>query len=524
VVNNGAQQVLFRLVRPLRRKASRYLYFVQRIPADVRRQLTSNLTLTIPVGDGFQKATMRPGSSDIRFSLRTADPSEWKVRHAAVAAHLEKVWRALRQSKPLSLNHRQVVSLAQELYRAWANGDGREIKLSIEHDPDSLRPEDHIRNKAGKLTEWRRVSATYVEPRAWKAALAHLEKVSDTVEPQDLETSFGALVDRVLLSKGIGQVDAPTREMLLIEFTRALRDAFESRKRNAKGDYSVDAKASRFPEWMPLEAAQEARGSGGSLKALVEAWWVEARMTGLKASTYDSYRRTMAALVGFLGHDDADRVTRDDVVRFKDHRRGSVNPRTGKPISPRTVKDSDLAGLKSVFGWAVVNGKMASNPAEGVTIKLGKKAKARRGLNDAEAVAILQKASALALGKERPETFAAKRWVPWLLAYTGARVGEMAQLRKEDVRQEGDFWTVTITPDAGTVKSGETRLVVLHPHLVELGFVAFVKHAKTGHLFMRESGASTIDGQLRGLKNRIAEFVRKVVSDTGGNSDAVAAI
>ena len=109
-----------------------------------------------------------------------------------------------------------------------------------------------------------------------------------------------------------------------------------------------------------------------SLKGLFETWWVEAKATGRKPSTHESYRNTMAVFVGYLGHDDASRVTRDDVVGFKDHRLASTNPRNGQPISAKTVKDSDLAALKTMFGWAKVNRKMNTNPAEGVTIKLGK--------------------------------------------------------------------------------------------------------------------------------------------------------
>jgi integrase len=116
-------------------------------------------------------------------------------------------------------------------------------------------------------------------------------------------------------------------------------------------------------------------------------------------------------------------------------------------------------------------------------------------------------------GNERPETFAAKRWVPWLCAYTGARVGELAQLRKEDIQREGKHWTITITPDAGTVKNNEARTVVLHPHLIELGFIKFVQAAPSGHLFIRPSSKGDVLGPLQGLKNRLAEFARAVVPD-----------
>jgi len=208
------------------------------------------------------------------------------------------------------------------------------------------------------------------------------------------------------------------------------------------------------------------------------------------------------------------RVTRDNVVGFKDHRLSSVNPRNGRRISARTVNDSDLVALKTIFGWAKANGKIGTNPAEGVTIKLGKQPQLRsKGFTIEEAEAILTAALNLSRAQEKPKTFAAKRWVPWLCAYTGARVGELAQLRKEDIRHDGAHWIATITPEAGTVKTNEARDVVLHDHLEELGFMAFVKDATAGHLFLTPSASGAVLGPWRGVKNRIAELVRTVVPD-----------
>jgi integrase len=60
-----------------------------------------------------------------------------------------------------------------------------------------------------------------------------------------------------------------------------------------------------------------------------------------------------------------------------------------------------------------------------------------KGFSDDEARAILAAALNYGPGSERPCTAFAKRWVPWLCAFTGARVGELAQLRREDLRREG---------------------------------------------------------------------------------------
>ena len=119
----------------------------------------------------------------------------------------------------------------------------------------------------------------------------------------------------------------------------------------------------------------------------------------------------------FLGHDDATQVTPEHVVGFKDHRLSSINPRTKKPISAKTVKDSDLSALKTLFGWAVSNHRLTNNPATGITIKLGKRRVTRpKGFTDEEAKALLEAADAHRQGNEQPKTSAAKRWVPWLCA------------------------------------------------------------------------------------------------------------
>lgn len=253
-----------------------------------------------------------------------------------------------------------------------------------------------------------------------------------------------------------------------------------------------------------------------TLTGILLDWWEEARAVGRKPSTYESYNGTTNGLVSFLGHDDATQVTPEHVVAFKDHRLASINPRTGKRISAKTVKDSDLSALKTLFGWAVSNRRLRSNPAQGITIKLGKRRTTRpKGFTDEEAQALLRAADAHQRGNEQPKTFAAKRWVPWLCAYTGARVGELAQLRKEDVRKAGSHWVIHISPEAGTVKTDQARDVVLHEHLVAMGFPEFARGSRAGHLFLTpaKKGGDVL-GPLQGLKNRLAETARETVTDT----------
>jgi hypothetical protein len=96
--------MLFRLVRPMRRKGSRNVYFQQRIPADVKQRLAvigGQRLLAFQVAGEAVAVTGR--SSPIKFSLRTSDPAEVKVRQAEAARQAELHWAALRQTKAVTL-------------------------------------------------------------------------------------------------------------------------------------------------------------------------------------------------------------------------------------------------------------------------------------------------------------------------------------------------------------------------------------------------------------------------------------
>lgn len=265
------------------------------------------------------------------------------------------------------------------------------------------------------------------------------------------------------------------------------------------------------PEPPAEKAATELRSNAAqSITGLVDDWWKEAKAAGRAISTHDAYRRAAAQLAAFLKHDDARRVTQDDVIAFKDHR-------LANGASPKTVKDGDLSALRALFGWGVDNRRLAENPAKGVSVIVQRRAVGRpKGYTDEEAATVLQHAyDYRGRPGENVKLTAAKRWMPWLCAYTGARAGEIAQLRRKDVFEKARRWVVAISPEAVTVKGGEYREVPLHPHLVELGFPDFAQSAPEGFLFLRPSGEG--EGHARSawrtVKNKVTEFVREVISD-----------
>jgi hypothetical protein len=61
-------------------------------------------------------------------------------------------------------------------------------------------------------------------------------------------------------------------------------------------------------------------------------------------------------------------------------------------------------------------------------------------------------------------------------------MGELTQLRGADVVNQA----IKLTPEAGTMKSRKPRTVPLHEHLIEQGFLDFVKASGAGPLFYNE--------------------------------------
>jgi len=155
--------------------------------------------------------------------------------------------------------------------------------------------------------------------------------------------------------------------------------------------------------------------------------------------------------------------------------------------SAATVRRTWLAASKTIFGWALESKLVPRNPFADVKLKVPKQRKLRetKAFRREEWQKILSAALMVTVTK-RPDT-AARRWVPWLCAYTGARPSEMTQLRVEDVQQIDGIATLRITPDAGTVKTREARVVPIHEHLIEQGFLEFVAQHHEGPIFYKRA-------------------------------------
>ncbi|RWN27589.1 site-specific integrase [Mesorhizobium sp.] len=234
-----------------------------------------------------------------------------------------------------------------------------------------------------------------------------------------------------------------------------------------------------------------------SLDELFERWEAE---TDPSASTLSSWRGIMRDLKSFVGHkaDDITRITAEDIVGWKDKL-----VKANKAAA--TISRGYLGCARALFRFAVANKLAASDPSQG--IKVARKTKAGKkmlGYSGEEVARLLDLASAA----REPW----KKWLPWLAAATGSRIGEVAQLHVSHVFEEDGYNVVKITPaiDAGSIKNAESeRTVPIHPALLAAGFLEFVRTKGEGPLFYgRSSGDPKRKHASKGVANRLATWIR----------------
>ncbi|MGC5778325.1 DUF6538 domain-containing protein [Methylobacterium sp. NFXW15] len=425
--------------RPMKRKGTSNHQLVQRIPADILGKVIG-LPLTIPIGDTSVHKVISARDKDVRVSLRTNDPKEAKARQAQAVAYLEAVWSSVREG-PRRLSHKETLAIAGEVYRALAE--------TLEDDP-------------GEAAKWARIEADNARAETGQFGRAALMILSDEERRnRSVEERVGGFSDSFLSRRSL-VIDRDSRVRLNEQVLVALRQANLVLIKRAEGDYTPDPQAGRFPSFPEMKEGERAV----SLLTLFDGYAKERRPA---QSTVDQWRKHCETFIAFMGRDDAGQVSKADVVRWKD---GLV----AAGGAPKTINDAKLAALRVAFEWGVKNVHVASNPAAGVAVAHRKRPDERMlGFTDAEAEAILQAASKEA----RPSI----RWIPLLCAATGARVGEMAQLRAEDVIVQDGINALRITAEAGSLKNlGSERVVPIHPALIEAGFLAFTGAAK-GPLF-----------------------------------------
>ena len=265
---------------------------------------------------------------------------------------------------------------------------------------------------------------------------------------QDLEEREydEADVDAFLARNGFETTEADRRRFLPM-FLEARREASRDLHRAAvKQDFSESPALARY-------AASPARKV--DFPAAFEFYCEHAGIKGGSTGpTAKRWRPKIAAFCEFVKHTDLGRVTADDGYRWADHL-------VAKGVARKSIRDVWIASLKATASYMVERQKLPANPFTGVRIRGAKPTLTtnKKGFTDAQAETILRATLATPSHLTTPETRGARRWVPWICAYTGARVNEITSLLPSDVRQDPEtgYWCFYLRPEMTKGSSEQLR-------------------------------------------------------------------
>jgi integrase len=406
------------------------------------------------VRDAYSRLYGGHWEAQLRQPADTPRP-EAKTRHAEWIAEIETriaTLRAQRKGEGQPLTKFNAIALAGRWYTWFIGqhekepGPAKRWKEMSDHLVwNVIRPEapdSYEENpKADPHWEWQK------EP-----------EVRDVVRPQVAEL---ARVATFLASAGMA-LNAAAYPLFVDAVSDNLLLAITVLERRAHGDYSRDDTPDSFP---PFTDGPK-RGTSIGCWELFEAFVNATKPAG---KTVTRWRAVFLEMQREFAEVGAEGIS-EDKARAWVH--GLISP----DRSASTVREIWLSASRRVFGWARKHKRISQNPFAEVKVDVPRKVQTRedgKAFTDTEARTILR--ASLAYDKAATPTERTRRWVPWLCAYSGARSGEITQLRGKDIEARDGMYVLKLTPEAGSTKSGTIRVVPLHEHIIAQGFIETVK-------------------------------------------------
>ncbi|WP_131194482.1 site-specific integrase [Lichenihabitans psoromatis] len=393
-------------------------------------------------------------------SLNTKDADEAKRLFVQALAEVETRWANLRRG-PQSLTEREAHDLANHVYEQLTSthrdnpSDYKGWRIELY---DRLWPESRVVLVNTIVNDLGTVSFFENLDPASSGFSGSLDMLATRIQWECTREAEQLLLDQGLVVDGAGQLRlakavAGAKQRATLHLQDLARSGF--------GNHATTAQPV-FPK--KLQGTDQKRVP---LDTLVDGWAAEKRPA---EKTVYEWRRIARKLAAFLGTDDARQITSEDLLRWK-----TLMVEAG--LRPKTIRDAQLAPIRAILRWGVDNRRLETNAGERVSIDVkARPGDSKRSFTDDEAVLILRAAL-----KEKDPVL---RWVPWICAYSGARVSEVCQLRKQDVALIEALWCLKFDPEAGSLKNvSSERTVPIHDAVIESGFIDFVNQLAAGPIF-----------------------------------------
>jgi len=187
-------------------------------------------------------------------------------------------------------------------------------------------------------------------------------------------------------------------------------------------------------------------------------------------------RRYMTGFAEHLGHNDANRVRPEDFAAFEGVLLTQAN---AGEIAPKSVENI-LAGIKAVYAAGLKAKKITTNPTAGISFQAKKSQMGKTLGYSVEQVGLILRA-----GRNQPPEI---RYPTPIAAFSGARVGEIADATTHDVYRVGDMWVLDIRADyrekGQEIKNERSiRIFPLRQQIIEEGLIDCWQSLPPGPLF-----------------------------------------
>ncbi|WP_198371395.1 DUF6538 domain-containing protein [Roseomonas rosulenta] len=416
------------------------------------------------------------GKRELIETLGTRDPQEAKRLLPAVLARFDAILTAARAEIGGNLTRlppREVAEIAGEVYR--------EAVREAEAAPGTVKAREYAQDALLDRLEG-----------------DHGDSVEDQREfsptPDDVAEARATLAERGVAT------DAETLRGLARAIFSARTFAAAVAIRRASDDWSTDPDGARFPLPAPHAAppVPPAPTPGGPAPKLTTADLLRrfAADSPQQPKTMVKREAALRHLVAAAGHDDTGRIGKPDILAMKTARLATVGVAT---------VTAEIGSLRPVWTWGIANGVLPEgpNPFAGMSPRGRKTNKAARLPFDERDAAMLLEAA-------RRET-GWLRWVPWVLAFTGARLGEVCDAAAGDVREEWGVWVLAVHEEAEgrTIKTRQSqRLVPLADALIHEGFVAYARSLPAGSPLFPGLGVGTWGKRSSTATKRLGRWMR----------------
>ncbi|QMV73652.1 tyrosine-type recombinase/integrase [Comamonas piscis] len=239
----------------------------------------------------------------------------------------------------------------------------------------------------------------------------------------------------------------------------------------------------------PLPLTFAPKDSTGALAAskshtnttLMEVYGRWLKIKTRTTSTEQAYKLAVEWCEGHLGRPlYVQRVTREQGDSFR-----SWLQESDRGIGKKTARDR-LTAIKSLLIYAYRElGLIDKQPWEGLDIRVPK-TPTRRSWKEEELQTLFGQPlfQAYDTPKGSKSGSDSAYWIPLLGLYTGARIGELAQLRTTDITDEDGTPVLRITDEDGKrlKTDASRRSIPIHPELIRLGLLEYAEAIrKAGH-------------------------------------------